>query len=630
MRRLGIFMIYDEQGIFDEYIYYMLDDMMQYFDRLVIACNGKMDSDARRRLEQYTDEILGRDNTGFDFGAWKEIIIDYLGVGCIREYDELVLFNDSFFGPITSFGNVFEKMESMDLDFWGLSVHGEVETVRSLCPYGYRPRYIQTYFVSFQKRILEDYSFENYWKNIPAFETFLEAGEKGSAVLTKYFEDLGFKWGVYSDTSDLETIRENNICQHAFNTYQLITERQYPIIKRKSFILGKRRFLKNNTGQDLIKALEYIENETEYNTDYIYKHLIRRFNMAELKETMNWYYILPSKFVLNNKSVDDKKVLIIAEIGDDFCLNNNMNLLLALPEEIMLMVNYVSDVRQDIMRMKERKNCFLKEIKKDESFFEHVSWKDVENYDYVCLLSNSNDVVDKSFVVGKALQESSWENLIPSYEYIQNIICVFEANKFLGVLGTPSCHHSTLFMKEVVDWRENYEMITSLLDKLGISVILNEAKALPLNMQGFWCRPNAIKMLFTEEFVKNCNIVKKMELVYPYVAQSEGYFSGSCMSSEYAATEYENLYFMISKLSDLMGQKLEFDFSSFENLCMQFKNVDKLHKELEKCKDDIKKLKSSKKNERIVEVPVLVNIGVKGAVKNWINKKLGLLFGSGR
>ena len=55
----------------------------------------------------------------------------------------------------------------------------------------------------------------------------------------------------------------------------------------------------------------------------------------------------------------------------------------------------------------------------------------------------------------------------------------------------------------------------------------------------------------------------------------------------------ENLYFMISKLSDLMGQKLEFDFSSFENLCMQFKNVDKLFPYIAVTNDAFQPLKTN-------------------------------------
>ncbi|MBR6344907.1 MAG: hypothetical protein IKR70_04155, partial [Lachnospiraceae bacterium] len=243
INRLGIFLTYDPEGIVDDYIGYLLDDISPLFSKLVIVCNGFLLPESREKLEKYSQNIFVRENKGFDFCAWKEAMFDYLGYARVREYDELVLFNDSFFGPLHSFSHIFGYMENRQYDFWGLSVHGEVNTVKNMCPYGYRPRYIQTYFISFNKRMLNDEVFIQFWKGIPVYSNFQEVSEKCSAVLTKFFEDRGYRWGVYSDTSDLEESREKNICHHAFNCLELIENRNYPIIKRKSFVLGKMRFL---------------------------------------------------------------------------------------------------------------------------------------------------------------------------------------------------------------------------------------------------------------------------------------------------------------------------------------------------------------------------------------------------
>jgi len=300
MNRIGIFLTYDTDSIVDEYIEYMLNDLSNVIDKIIIVSNGPLSKEGRKVFEKYSNDILVRENKGFDFGAWKDTIISHIGFEQLKEYDELVLLNDSFFGPFESFEKVFHTMEQQKLDFWGLSVHGEVETVRDMCPYGYRPRYIQTYFVVFGKKILQDYSFYKYWTDMEYYSAFLEVGEKCSAVLTKYFSDLGFSWGVYSDTTEFESTYEKNICHHAFNLEYLISEKEYPIIKRKSFVLGKRRFLKYNTGMDLLKAIEYIHSNETYDLDLAYNHIVRRFNIYDLKETLNLDYVLPTDYTLED------------------------------------------------------------------------------------------------------------------------------------------------------------------------------------------------------------------------------------------------------------------------------------------------------------------------------------------
>ena len=42
MRRIGIFVFFDADGIVDRYIPYMLTDLMKNLERLVIVVNGKI------------------------------------------------------------------------------------------------------------------------------------------------------------------------------------------------------------------------------------------------------------------------------------------------------------------------------------------------------------------------------------------------------------------------------------------------------------------------------------------------------------------------------------------------------------------------------------------------------------
>lgn len=96
--RLGIFECHDKDGIIDDYIPYLLNDMMENLTDLVVVVNGKLTPEGRRRLLEITPQVFVRADEGFDAAAWKEAMIDYLGWEKVSQYDELVLFNDTFLG----------------------------------------------------------------------------------------------------------------------------------------------------------------------------------------------------------------------------------------------------------------------------------------------------------------------------------------------------------------------------------------------------------------------------------------------------------------------------------------------------------------------------------------------------
>lgn len=117
MNRIGIFCFYDKEGIVDEYVEFLLKELCRCLSSLVIIINGNVSVKGRLILEKYTDEIYIRDNKGFDGGAYKDVLINMLGWSRIQKYDELVLCNDTFYGPFVSFESIFNDMESTRADF---------------------------------------------------------------------------------------------------------------------------------------------------------------------------------------------------------------------------------------------------------------------------------------------------------------------------------------------------------------------------------------------------------------------------------------------------------------------------------------------------------------------------------
>ena len=103
--RCGIFLFYDRDGIVDDYILYMLKDLRQNLSYLLVVCNGEPGEEGLKRLQSESDEVLIRANHGFDVGGYREGLF-YLGFKELQKYDEIVLFNYTFFGGIYPFRNV--------------------------------------------------------------------------------------------------------------------------------------------------------------------------------------------------------------------------------------------------------------------------------------------------------------------------------------------------------------------------------------------------------------------------------------------------------------------------------------------------------------------------------------------
>ena len=83
--------------------------------------------EGRARLEGVADTVWARKNVGFDVWAYKEAL-EAFGPDRLAEYDELILTNYTYFGPIYPLrGDVRPYGPAGDLDFWGLTEHKRID-----------------------------------------------------------------------------------------------------------------------------------------------------------------------------------------------------------------------------------------------------------------------------------------------------------------------------------------------------------------------------------------------------------------------------------------------------------------------------------------------------------------------
>jgi hypothetical protein len=105
-------------------------------------------TDASRRWLAARVRLIERDNYGYDFYSYK---VGLDSAGDLTAYDEVVVCNDSYVGPLRTYGRIFADMADRPADFWGLTATERV-----------RP-HLQSFFVAFRPWTVDSGAFRGFW-----------------------------------------------------------------------------------------------------------------------------------------------------------------------------------------------------------------------------------------------------------------------------------------------------------------------------------------------------------------------------------------------------------------------------------------------------------------------------------
>ena len=259
---LTIFSFYEQEGYVDDYVIYLLEQLQVNSERLIVVVNGAINH-GRKRIEEITKEIYIRENVGYDSGAYKDVIFNYLNEGELQKYDYLILCNDTFYGPFIPLANILSKFND-DCDFFGLNYMRNSIT-----------GYLQSFFLVFNKRIIESQCIENYFKNyisedeydINKIYTSFETG------LFNYLKYNGYKYGSYSNIQLVNPYYSGN-----------------EVLKQGLPILKKKFFLDSSSMENIIEALSWINDKYDFDLNILLRSVERRNPELKIKE---WEKRLP-------------------------------------------------------------------------------------------------------------------------------------------------------------------------------------------------------------------------------------------------------------------------------------------------------------------------------------------------
>jgi lipopolysaccharide biosynthesis protein len=180
-KRLCVFAHYDADNLIDDYVVYYLRALHAEGAEIIFCTTAaEITDDQIKRIRELCSLIIVRRNIGYDFASYREGI---RAAGDLGSYDELILVNDSVYGPLFDLGPVFRKMSNIDADFWGITDSYEIEP------------HLQSYFMVFNRAVVASADFRRFWAgfaNHTRKKVLIQEGEIG---LSRVLLGAGFRMG---------------------------------------------------------------------------------------------------------------------------------------------------------------------------------------------------------------------------------------------------------------------------------------------------------------------------------------------------------------------------------------------------------------------------------------------------
>ncbi|MCI9200215.1 MAG: hypothetical protein HFI03_07310 [Lachnospiraceae bacterium] len=264
-QRLAIFASYHREGMVDSYKLKVLEGIRPYVSGLVAVCNGTVNDAGYRKLCRIADEVIVRDNVGYDAGAYKDVLLQMRKDRQLEKYEEVILLNDTFFGFLYSLDEFFSEVHRKEnIDFWGITKHPEGEDTA-----GNRyNEHIQSYFILIRRRMFQSEDFWGFWDGLQYPRSFQEAVANFEIAFSAYFKEKGYIGDAYCNLGKIGIEEKYNENPYMIYPYDLVCKARCPVLKVKSVYLEA-----TDDIEGVFRAIGFLERHGLYDTDIIRQYM---------------------------------------------------------------------------------------------------------------------------------------------------------------------------------------------------------------------------------------------------------------------------------------------------------------------------------------------------------------------
>lgn len=557
MKRVLFYLFYDDQGQVDDYVTHKLSALKESIDTIFVVSNSPLTSESRTKLEAVVDTVYVRENVGFDVWGYKEAM-EVFGLEKLEEYDELILMNYTFFGPIFPFSETFEKMDAQDCDFWGITAH------KAMVPNPFTgrdelPLHLNSHWIAVRKSMFLSEEFKQYWRNMPMIYSYVDSILQHESRFTKHFSDRGFSFDVTFPPEDYPTEYS------AFQSIELMFENRCPILKRRPFFHDP-IFLEQNA-MTLRGVMRQVE-DSGYDTSLIWQNVVRSTQPRTLHTNVDLLEVLPEHDA-DIKIEKSHKIAVLAHLYYDDMLEETMEYVKNIPYAYDLYITTSDEQKKKnielaVVKYNINKVC-VRVVEQNRgrdmgSLF--MTLRDVllsDEYDYLCRI-HSKKSPQNGHNMALLFKQHMFDNLLYTPGYIKNLINLFDKNDTLGMVFPPVVHIAYPTLGHA--WFENREPATQWAKKLGITTAFDDATPIAPYGTMFWFRPKAVRKIASYPFKwsdfnsepdhTDGGLAHVLERLLGYCVMSEGFHLRSVINRESVGINYTKLEYKLQKLAALL------------------------------------------------------------------------------
>lgn len=543
--RVVFFSVDDPRDEVGDYVLHALRGLRPHVSRLVVIVRRGVSQQARARLSPLVDAIV----VSRDYGlrAHRDALLQHPRF--VDECDELLLLSDSWYGPLTTFDEVFRASESRTLPAWSLTDRRDrtdgtpvdeftkldADTVTTPIPS----------WLVFRRPVLDSSAWQDFWNAVPAMVRDSERPNRVERALTTGLASAGFHVEALYPEQDYPSAHP------ALLNSRLLIDDGCPVVSRDVFwgyppFFDQHAIIGRSIAQDMAQA--------SYPVELLWRDLARTLPPKTLNANGGMLEVLPD--VAKEDERRERRVLAVVHVPMLTGMEGVLQRIAAMPGRADVVVtlaarSFEAPVREAWARVHpEGRFGFSTRLAIGRTgpntvsvFSECSDLVDPDRYDLIVAVhTGCPDVEFRN--VERYFRRQQIECLLSTTGYLTNLFALFDAEPGLGLVFPPTPHIGMSSLGE--GWAGARPLVERVTRELGIRVPLDWASPLaPLG--GMWIgRPEALRDLSRHTWpAGDADSDAAHVRLHAYVAAESGYHARTVATGEHGALSHVSLEYKL-------------------------------------------------------------------------------------
>lgn len=280
--RIAIFASFNKNNRIADYVIYYLKALRKVADYIIFVSDNEVEESETTKLSEIVTVAICHRHGMYDFGSYRIGYFWALEHNLLNDASELVFVNDSCYGPVFPFEEIFAEMDRKTCDFWGLIDSYE------------QTHHLLSFFLVFRRNVFTSRIFHNFVSSFIKQESFWDYVNLYERRFTEVLENCQFKSAVYINIDqdirlsfDLKSGNGNLTLYPVF-----LHDNGMPLVKVKA--------MNGSFGFDLKESPRLLLQKIQEVNPDLYSIIVKDLSDNEIKEDDRW---LTPKEIINDAKI---------------------------------------------------------------------------------------------------------------------------------------------------------------------------------------------------------------------------------------------------------------------------------------------------------------------------------------